>query len=262
MYTGFMGSNFPTRQELIREHRRGTARERLHGRIPSEWLRAAVYGANDGIVTTFAVVAGAAGAQLGVRVILILGIANMAADGLSMALGDYLGSFAEMRYKLRQLALEKWEYQQIPEVEQAEIVAQYQKQGYSAADSHALVKILTKNPKHLIEMGFNQEMGSLPEDRRSIWRTGLVTFLAFVGAGSLPLVPYWWGAISGLEIATAWQLPISALSTGIALFVTGAIRTLITKDSWLKNGLQVLGIGSLASLTAYFLGIFIERLVG
>lgn len=251
----------PSRAALLREHRHGTAKEYLHGRLQSEWVRAAVYGANDGIVTTFAVVAGAAGAKLGVNVIIILGIANMVADGISMALGDYLGSFSELRYKLRQLALERWEYRQVPEVEQGEIESMYRHKGYSDDDAKQLVKILAKRPAHMVELGFNQEIGQMPEGTDKIWQTGLVTFLAFVIAGSLPLLPYWIDFFSAIDIAPGWQLPISAASTGIALFATGALRTLITDDSWIKNGLQVLAIGSVASAAAYFLGVAIERLV-
>lgn len=255
-------ADFPSRAELVREHQNGTAQEYLHGRLQSEWVRAAVYGANDGIVTTFAVVAGAAGAQLGVNVIVILGIANMMADGVSMALGDYLGSYSELRFKLRQLALEKWEYRQIPEIERGEIEKLYRQKGYSEQDSQTLVRILAKRPEHMVELGFNQEVGEVPKiNDRMIWQTGLVTFVAFVTAGSLPLLPYWLGAVSRVSIAADWQLPISIISTGAALFVTGSIRTLITAGSWLKNGLQVLFIGSLAAAVAYGLGVLIERLV-
>jgi VIT1/CCC1 family predicted Fe2+/Mn2+ transporter len=257
-----MASDFPNRATLLREHQKGTATEYLHGRVQSEWVRAAVYGANDGIVTTFAVVAGAAGAQLGVNVILILGIANMMADGLSMALGDYLGSYSELRFKLRQLALEKWEYQQIPDIERGEIEHSYRQRGYSADDAKTLVKILSKRPQHMVELGFTQEIGEMPEvDGKMIWQTGLVTFAAFVFAGSLPLLPYWLGSMAGSGIAPAWQFPVSVTSTAAALFVTGSVRTLITAGSWFKNGVQVLGIGSLAAAAAYGLGVLIERLV-
>src|SRR5690606_2597863 len=101
--------------------------------MKSEWLRAAVYGGSDGIITTFAVVSGVAGASLGTNVVFILGIGNMIADGLSMGLGDYMGSLSEFRYRKR---LNKAE----------------------------------------------------PGEGDDLWQTGLITFLSFVAAGSLPLI--------------------------------------------------------------------------
>ena len=163
-------------------------------------LKSAVFGANDGIVTTFAVVAGVAGAHLSAQVVLILGIANMVADGLAMGLGDYLGERSE-----RQMRNAK---------------------------------------KH--------EMGD------GIWHTGLVTFVAFVLAGALPLLPYFARSI-GLPIEEAWQFPLSILMTGVTLFTVGAIRTVFTGCKLLRGGLEMLGVGAIAAIVAYVLGGFVER---
>lgn len=172
-------------------------------RLDPKLLKAAVYGANDGIITTFAVVAGVAGAKLSVNIILILGIANLIADGISMAVGDFLGERSEQRLRKR---LQK---------------------------------------KHT-------------ED--GLWKTGLMTFVAFVVAGSLPLLPYFLGWL-GVPVPLEHQFSISILSTGATLFLVGMLRTIVTKGAWWKNGLEMLGIGAIAAIVAYGLGAWIETMV-
>ncbi len=171
--------------------------------INPKFLKAAVYGANDGIITTFAVVAGVAGAKLAASVVLILGIANMVADGLSMAVGDYLGEHSEQRLR-------------------------------------------------------KQQQQAFEED--GLWKTGVVTFVAFVVAGTLPLLPYIVHSL-GLSFPQEYQFIYSILATGGALFVVGSMRTFLTKGSWLINGLEMLSIGAIAALVAYFLGAGIESLI-
>lgn len=162
-------------------------------------LKSAVFGANDGIVTTFAVVAGVAGAHLSAQVVLIMGIANMVADGLAMGLGDYLGERSE-----RQM----------------------------------------RNSTHRVGRG--------------VWHTGLVTFIAFILAGALPLMPYFLKT-SGLPIAVSWQFPLSIATTAVTLFCVGALRSIFTKNSLLRGGMEMLCIGAIAAIAAYLLGGFVER---
>lgn len=247
----------PTRDQLIADHKEGNTIEKVHG-FASTWVKAAVYGANDGIVTTFAVVAGVAGAGLPGHVVVILGIANMVADGLSMGLGDFLGNLSEHTYKKRQLTLERWEWEQIPEIENREIVEHFRSEGYSAADAKEIANIMAKNKEYISKFSFQQELGELPDDQAAQWHTGLVTFLAFVAAGSLPLLPYVFVTI-GLPVPVESQFAISIISTVIALFAVGAARTLLVRGSWILNGLQMLGIGSIAAIAAYVLGVIIER---
>ncbi len=168
-----------------------------------KFLKAAVYGANDGIVTTFAVVAGVAGAQLSPNIVLILGIANMVADGLSMAVGDFLGERSEHRLREHQTG---------------------------------------KN---------------IPD---GLWKTGAITFIAFVLAGSMPLLPYL-VALFGMPMDLSQQFPLSIFSTAATLFGVGSLRTIATKGVWWKNGLEMLGIGAIAAVVAYALGASVEKLL-
>lgn len=168
-----------------------------------QWLKALVYGANDGIVTTFAVVAGVTGASLSPRIVIILGIANLIADGFSMGIGDYLGELSEQR-------------------------------------------MLEKNGKRFASRG--------------LWKTGIITFVAFVVAGSLPLLPYA-GAAWGMDFPVSMQFTVSAIATGAAMFIVGSLRTVLLGGRWWVNGLEMLGIGAIAAGVAYGLGYGVEKWV-
>ncbi len=167
-------------------------------------LKAAVFGANDGIITTFAVVAGVAGAGLPIETILILGVANLVADGFSMGVGDYLGEQAEVEW---------------------------------------------------------QENSTGRMNHRPVWMTGMITFIAFVIAGSLPLLPYAAQVMNIVELPVRHQLFASAIFTGIALFLVGSLRTIITGGRWWRNGSEVLAIGAVAAMVAYLAGGLIESLI-
>lgn len=253
-------SNLNFNIEKVRKlHREGKSEE-IHGSLNQGLLKAAVYGANDGIVTTFAVVAGVAGAGLPPSVILILGIANMIADGLSMGIGDFLGERSERRHLQHQYAIEKWEVKNIPEEEKKELFNYFRQRGVNESESQSLTKIISKYPKLWTELGFIDEMGVAPEFKGALWHTGLVTFLAFVVAGSLPLLPYLLRLV-GVPIATDHQFSLSIISTALTMFFVGSLRTFITKGKWWWNGLEMLGIGAIAAFVAYFLGAVVEKMV-
>lgn len=166
-------------------------------------IRAAVYGANDGIITTFAVVAGVAGAGLAPQIVIILGISNMIADGLSMGLSDYLGERSEQRMK-----------------------------------------------KHLQESYADEHL----------WQTGVITFTSFVIAGTFPMLPYFIGLFSS-SILGSNQFLYSIICTGVVMFLVGSLRTLAIGGSYIRNGLEMLFIGTLAATVAYFVGSVIESMI-
>lgn len=170
-------------------------------------LKSAVFGANDGIVTTFAVVAGVVGAKLSPNVVVILGIANMIADGVAMGLGDFLGERSERMMRFRDLS----------------------------ESAH--------KQSHL---------------RSGVWRTGLTTFIAFVLAGSLPLLPYLTQAV-GAPILIQNRFGLSILFTGLALFFVGVFKTRFTNSRWWVGGLEMLGVGAIAATIAYVLGALVEQ---
>jgi vacuolar iron transporter family protein len=253
-------TNFPfTPAQAKKLHQSGQA-QKMHGSLDTGLLKASVYGANDGIITTFAVVAGVAGAGLSPTIIIILGVANMIADAISMGLGDYLGERSERRHQKYQYQVEKWEIEHIPDEEKKELVLYFQAKGVKDVDTEKLVDLITKYPKLWTELGFIDEMGVTPDFSGGVWKTGLITFISFVLAGSLPLLPYLVEVI-GVPIPMDQQFSISVIATLLTLFFVGSLRTLITKGAWWKNGSEMLLIGSVAAAAAYVLGAVVEQMV-
>ena len=163
------------------------------------YVRELIYGANDGLITTFAVVAGVAGGGLSASVILICGVANLFADGLSMAVGNYL-----------------------------------------AIRSHESVL----------------EAQGLPEEEASPVRHGLATFLAFVIAGTLPLLPY----VTTVAASTRFGWSIGMTLAG--MFAVGALRSFISTVRWWVGGAEMLALGGVVAAIAYWSGALVARLVG
>ncbi|MCJ7694840.1 MAG: VIT1/CCC1 transporter family protein, partial [Anaerolineaceae bacterium] len=122
-----------------------------HGGVGSQYIGSMVYGGLDGIVTTFAVVSGVAGADLGASVILILGMANLFADGFSMAVGAYLSEKSEKEYYEIERSREAWEVENFPEGERAELIEIYKQGGYSDVEAHDLVAIISKDKERWLD---------------------------------------------------------------------------------------------------------------
>lgn len=151
------------------------------------YIRDLVYGANDGIITTFAVVSGATGGSLSAAAVLIIGAANLAADGMSMGVGNLLAIRAHERVR--------------------------------AAEG-------------------------LPEEEAYPWKHGTATLLAFIGAGAIPLVPFFFADAAARPI---W----STVMTFLALFFVGAARATLTAERWWRAGLETLSLGAVVAAAAY-----------
>jgi len=228
-----------------------------HGGSSHQYIGDMVYGGLDGIVTTFAVVSGVAGAGLGAGVVLILGLANLFADGLSMATGAFLSSKSENEYYERERARERWEVEHFPEGERLELLEIYQTKGYSQEDAEALVRIHSQEPKLWVDEMMVQELGMLPDERKPIY-SALATFGAFLIAGSVPLLVYLAGLFA--TVPGDWPFVASLVLSALALFGLGAAKVLITERNWLRSGLEMLVVGGLAAGVAYLVGYLLQGL--
>lgn len=170
---------------------------RFGGEMARHYLRDLVYGANDGIITTFAVVSGVAGAELSPRTTLILGVANLLADGFSMGASNYL----------------------------------------AIRSDEAIRDAAGEDPLEPFPL-----------------RHGTATALAFIAAGTVPLVPY-------VAVPVDARFPVAVLATLITLFVVGALRSMVTNLRWWRAGLEMLGVGALASAVSYAVGWLLGRIV-
>lgn len=226
-----------------------------HRHLLGKYVGDFVYGANDGIVTTFAVVAGAAGAQLSVSIILILGFANLLADGVSMGLSKYLGDRSEQDFAKAQRQKEEWEIEHLYELEVEEVRDIYKKKGFTGKDLERAVLIITSDKKVWLDTMMKDELGIMEEAHGDARKHGLATFIAFVVAGLFPLLPYILPALPDSFFA-------SAIVGALTLFVVGALRSLLTTVSVFRGGLEMLLIGSSAAVVAYIVGAVVRDIVG
>ncbi len=216
------------------------------------YLYDAVFGAIDGTVTTFAVVAGAVGADLSARVVLILGAANLIGDGFSMAAGNYAGtrSSLEMAEKLR--TREHRHIDLDPEGEVTEIREIYRAKGFTGSALEQITGLITSRRGVWIETMLAEEYG-VSNGSRSPWRAGFATFLAFIAAGALPLLPFLFGVPDPALVATG--------VTAAVFFLIGSVRSHWSPRNWFNSGLETLAIGMGAAVLAYGVGWLAGRLV-
>lgn len=226
-----------------------------HGGTGSQYIGEMVYGGLDGIVTTFAVVSGVAGAQLGANVVLILGLANLFADGFSMATGAYLSAKSEKEYYDREQQRERWEVEHYPEGESAELYELYVNRGYTDEDARHLIEIQTRTVDRWVDTMMIDEL-NMHRDERNPLVNALATLGSFIIAGALPLLVYLLGLV--IPIAPQTSFFVSLGLSGLALFGLGAAKVFITERNPIKGGLEMLFVGGLAAGVAYLVGVLLK----
>lgn len=216
-----------------------------------------VYGGMDGSITTFAVVAGAAGANLDSVIIIMLGVANLVADGFAMSVGSYLSSKSEkQRYNLYK-EREYWEIKNLRDSEVEELREIFQQKGFDGELLEKAVARVSENEDHWVDMMMKHELQMIPDNRTS-FAIALATFLAFISVGVIPLVIYITDHIQPLNTNL---FLISSILTGIAFLLIGLLKANVTETSWPKAVLETLFLGSVAASLAYFAGNILEKLL-
>jgi VIT1/CCC1 family predicted Fe2+/Mn2+ transporter len=232
------------------------ARE-IHGSSGSRYIGNMVSGGLDGIMTTFAVVSGVAGAQLNPAIIIILGLANLFGGGFSMGLGAFLSHRSEREYYDQELKRETWEVEHFPEGERQELLEIYLRQGYSKSDAKKIVEVKTANKKLWLNAMMTEELGLLKDDS-SPMGAALATFFPFLATGSLPLLVYLVALLFKLNLPGFTSFLISITLSGLALFLLGAAKFFITKRNPFLSGLEMLLVGGFAASVAYFIGVILK----
>ncbi|MBE3582845.1 MAG: VIT1/CCC1 transporter family protein [Limnochordaceae bacterium] len=228
-----------------------------HEEERGKYLSDAVYGASDGIVTTFAVVAGVAGASLSPVVVVIMGLANLFGDGFSMAAGAYLSGRSEQDYQRQEREREAWEIQHFPEGERQEIRDIYAQKGFQGEDLERAVEVITSDRERWLTTMMREELGII-EERKDPMRAALTTFFAFVAGGTIPLLGYLLAARApGLS---THPFGVATAVTLASMFGVGAARSIVTHRPWWRTGLEMLGVGSLAAAVAYLVGFLLKGL--
>jgi VIT1/CCC1 family predicted Fe2+/Mn2+ transporter len=236
---------------VAHSHSRAAIRKRLAEASRPSYLRDWVYGGIDGAVTTFAVVSGVAGAQLSPRIVIVIGLANILADGFSMAASNYSATKTEIDDRTRLEAVEREHIRTYPEGEREELRQILEKKGLSGETLEGAVAAISGHKRTWIETMLTDEYG-LPATVRSPWRAGMHTFLAFMLCGSIPLLPYLLGVANPLLWAT--------LLTAVVFLAIGSAKSRWSLDHWLKSALETLAIGMGAASLAYLVGHLLQGL--
>lgn len=218
-----------------------------------------IYGSIDGAVTTFAIVAGVMGASLPSAIILILGFANLFADGFSMAAANYQASKARNEFVEMKRKQEEWEIDNLGEQEIDEIRDIYRGKGFKDELLEDVVRIITSKRKVWIDTMMKEELG-LIEDGKNPLDGSASTFVGFNLVGLIPLIPFMVFMVIGIELNSE-AFTYSIVSVCAAFFLVGMIKGKIVKKSIVRSGINTLIIGGIAASVAYVVGYGLNFLV-
>lgn len=244
-----------SRKQLQSEHTPEAIERRIAAATEHSYLGDFVLGAVDGAITTFAIVAGAAGAGLSNGVVLVLGLANVLADGLSMAAGNFLRARSEQQLVARFRRMEEMHIDSIPDGEREEVRQIFRNKGFEGAALDNIVEVITQDRHQWVDTMLKEEWG-LQLTPPSPWRASLATFSAFLLAGMVPLLP----VMFTLGRHTGETFFWSAAMTGVTFFAVGYARGYILEKRPWAAGAETLLIGGAAATVAFLVGRLLERL--
>lgn len=227
------------------DHSPEAIRQRLAGGPEASYLRDWIYGGIDGAVTSFAVVSGVVGAQLSTPVIVVLGLANLLADGFSMAAGNYSATKAELDLLEHLRRVEHRHIEEEPAGEREEIRQIFGSKGFDGEDLEKVVEVISSDRDRWVRTMLTEEYGLAPETR-SAWLAALSTFSAFLVCGAVPLLPY--------LVKMDHSFELSFILTGVVFFAIGAVRSRWSVYVWWKTGFGTLLVGGIAAALAYGVG--------
>ena len=239
-----------TDDRLEHSHRREDIAKRLAEDPPVNYLRDWIYGGIDGTITTFAIVAGVVGADLLARVVLILGLANLIADGFAMGAGNYSGTKADSDFYKRQLAVERKHIALAPSGEREEIRQIFGRKGFSGTDLERIVDVITSDEDRWVRTMAVEEYGLSPAAKSPVL-AALSTSAAFVLCGLAPLFSY----------LVAYSFGMCVVATGLVFFVIGALKSRWSPLGWMRSGLETLLIGMSAAGISFAIGYVLKILV-
>lgn len=231
------------------DHSPDAIRNRLaEGHRPS-YVRDWIYGAIDGGVTTLAIVSGVVGGGLPGSAILILGTANVIADGFSMAASNYAGTRAEHEERRHLESVERRHIDLDPDGEREEIRQIFSANGIHGEDLERVVTAVTGDEQRWVRLMLAHEYG-LPSNVRHPLKAAAATFLAFAVCGLIPLSPYVFAADDAFRLAVLLTLAV--------FFLVGAAKSRFSSSPWWRSGLETLAIGAGAALMAYVVGTMLR----
>jgi len=242
-----------TGRPLEHEHSPAAIQRRLEQGPRLSYLRDWIYGGIDGAVTTFAVVSGVVGANLPSSVIIILGVANLFADGFSMAASNFTATKTEHHELERARTIEERHIRIDPKGEIEEVRQIFMNKGFEGEDLDAIVRGIVSNEKLWVDTMLTEEYG-LPLEVRTPILSAVSTFAAFQICGLIPLLPFLAG--------TGNPFALAAIFTGLTFFGIGSAKSRWSIIPWWKSGLETFVIGAAAAVLAFGVGYILQGLAG
>ncbi len=224
-----------------------------HRDVNGGWLRPAVFGAMDGLVSNLALMTGVAGGAVSQQTIVITGLAGLAAGAFSMAAGEYTSVASQRELVLAELDVERRELRKHPKDELEELAALYESRGVEPELARQVAEQLSKDPEQALEIHAREELGIDPSDLPSPTVAAVSSFGSFALGALLPVLPYLLGA------SQLWPAVLLAL---VGLFGCGAVVARVTARSWWFSGLRQLALGGAAAGVTYVLGALFGTAVG
>jgi vacuolar iron transporter family protein len=243
-------------EELAKQHRPETIRERLKEPPKSTVISDAVLGGIDGCVTTFAVVSGAVGANFPSSVALILGFANLLADAFSMAISNYESIKAQHEFNHSVRLTEKEHIEKIPSGEREEIRQIFMQKGFTGEILEKIVETITSDKRLWIDTMLTEEYG-MQKTNPDPFKAGVTTFAAFTVVGIMPLIPFMFP-----ELEKNIQFIVSACLAGLMFFSIGTLKSLIFAKPVFRAGVSTLLTGGAAASLAYLVGYVLREIIG
>lgn len=226
-----------------------------------EFVRPAVFGGLDGISTSFATLSGAISMGLPASHLIGISIAQIFAGAFSMAFGEYVSSTAERQVALREMKREKWEVDNFPDGERAEMVQIYVQNGMSQTDARTVAETLSKYPKFWVEHMLLHEIGILPpgEDGSAAYKSSIAMFISFLVFGCVPITTYLiFGAFAPPEMFAHHGFSVACVFTILTFFVLGAVKNSVTEQNPWMGGIQMGFQGFVAGSMSYAIGTAVD----
>jgi VIT1/CCC1 family predicted Fe2+/Mn2+ transporter len=219
-----------------------------HADVSGGWLRAAVFGAMDGLVTNIALVSGVGGGGADRHTIILTGMAGLVAGAFSMALGEFASVDTQNDAVASEVAVEREEIRIHPNAERAELARMYEQMGLTRPTAEAMAREVHANPELALKVHVAQELGVDVDEQPSPWVAAVSSFTCFAVGGLIPLISFLLGYSS---------LPLALVIGAVGLFALGALTSRFTTRGWLLSGVRQLGFGALAAGATYVVGSLI-----
>ncbi|HEV7899949.1 MAG TPA: VIT1/CCC1 transporter family protein [Planosporangium sp.] len=227
--------------------------EAHHADVSGGWLRPAVFGAMDGLVTNIALIAGVGGGGVSPHSIVLTGVAGLVAGAISMGLGEYTSVRTQNEQVEHEVAKERRELERNPAAEARELAEMWIRRGLPPELAHEVATTVGRDIDQAVRVHAQEELGIDPHETPSPWVAAISSFLCFSAGALVPLLPYLFGAHA---------LWLALLSGGIGLFVAGALTARFTNRTWWRSGLRQLVLGIAAAGVTFLIGKAVGTSVG